>query len=468
MGSPGDTPPAATGALSTSLDTKPTSRQSEATTRESPAGYPPEVIAALAERTAAHRLHHAERHEARARAAHAPASRRYWRYKAEAQRRRWERVGRCGLDWAVYADCDACGAEGPKAHRPMAITCGVERACPSCRSRIIAQRASAVLRAMEAAEADSRNEMARHGPTAAHPLGPWAWRFVTLTLPRPRNVRGQHGPIETTPKTLSRWLFPRFKRKIGEWYKIEGREERATRYFAALEMTPGRDHGGHVHMHIMWLGPYIPYPIIRRVWGALLTEKGYPLPYLDRQSAFDHWMASAGRMDWADDLVSDNWRTMRGRNGRPLTEIPWPVVDVRKAHGPADLCKYIVKDRDSDGLLDPGDIANAYAALEGVRSFRCSRGLMALGLDGFEGAHCDACGEVSSLVWCLQRMPRGPPGRDGKVPSWANLPAVPVESAWRGLERSTLDRAGYLCSVGIRGDGRDVMGPRFIASNEGT
>ena len=94
--------------------------------------------------------------------------------------------------------------------------------------------------------------------------------------------------------------------------------------------------------------------------------------------------------------------TRRGANGRPLTDIPWPVLDIRRCDDSVDqeFVKYLVKDaeRTPDGQLafmDPQLYARIYEGLEGIRTIQPSRGFWSK--DSLETGvrACAQCGQTN-------------------------------------------------------------------------
>jgi hypothetical protein len=90
--------------------------------------------------------------------------------------------------------------------------------------------------------------------------------------------------------------------------------------------------------------------------------------------------------------------TRRGKNGRLLPEVLWPVVDIRQCRGDVanELVKYIVKDaeRYDSGklaLVDPEFYSRAYEGMEQLRMIATSRGFW---VDDAYVCRCDKCGST--------------------------------------------------------------------------
>ena len=379
-----------------SLDTKGISRQVAAAIDESVAslgtaggGSPIWLAAELETRTAAAREARAAHHEACAARAERPSTRAWHRRRAEGIRRRWLRVATCGRVGAVRASCRSCDAD--RQVRPL--SCGAVHACPRCRAESIAETRARVLESMAALEHGYKRELSSG----------WGWRLVTLTLP--------HGGLGADMAAIGR-AFARFWRNVKAFVASDYPTAQQPVYVRRLEVTPSG--GGHVHLHVLMLTPYLPHEGIR-VWWARAHRRSVPT----RLASWVRAHAEHTRPATLDRVLV----TRAGRHGRPLDVVPWPVVDVRRADANAtvELVKYVVKDTDSGGLIYTTFAADVQVALDGRRVTSATRGLWSLLLDP-EPSHCHCCGVVGELTHYVTRLDaprvtRGPPAATLVIPS---------------------------------------------------
>ncbi|MCB9592816.1 MAG: hypothetical protein H6719_08790 [Sandaracinaceae bacterium] len=188
-------------------------------------------------------------------------------------------------------------------------------------------------------------------------------------------------------------------------------------YWRVREGTPGTHADGHVHYHVLLVAPYVHHAILRLYWARSLPtdyQTRLPVAQIDwsadgtevvairRTLASGHHhvetiQSPVHRRQLAQALV-----TRRGPHGRPLTEMPWPVIDVRGAaqhHRSAgsapkagskgyyeaivktvsETAKYVVKDLEyvdavtgDRKLVDPAIFAELYMATDGQRRTSCT------------------------------------------------------------------------------------------------
>jgi hypothetical protein len=139
------------------------------------------------------------------------------------------------------------------------------------------------------------------------------------------------------------------------------------------------------------ISPFIPHEVARHLWGTALRKRGYTPP---TRSVADVVAALDGerRRQLERVLV-----TRRGIRARSLTEVDWPVVDIRKCHGDVEneLVKYLIKDAERDGSalkpVDPALYARVYQGLEGVRTIATSRHFFERSDDP---CFCEECGST--------------------------------------------------------------------------
>lgn len=320
-------------------------------------------------------------------------SRRWWRGRAEGWRRRTRAVLECGTVRAWHASCGSCGTD----REPMMLRCGLARECPRCCGRELGERQERVTRLMKAAEGQHARRMARRGPTVAHPLGRWGWRLVTLTVPPGAGVARDGSDVGKA--------YARLVRRIGDWLAKEGGEDASLAQLRAIEATVGRERSGHIHVHALWLAPYVPQHLIARIWGDEIGKlnRARSMPTADPGEI-------AKRVTHGPTLRLIT-HTRRGRAGRALDAVPYPVVDVRLADAGSirELVKYAVKGIQADETADAMRWADVYCAVARLRLFASSRALAhdAPKVRRIEHLCCEACGVVGD--WAHTTRTRGPP-----------------------------------------------------------
>ena len=395
--------------LPSSLDVIGTSRQTTLIVGESHGPHLATFVA-IAARTAAARAALADIHRERARAARgrvlrartdderrrARTSARWHTGRAEGLVRRWQTVAECGTRTAYVATCAGCAT----GREPRALRCGLARECPTCRGAELAKRHEAIMAKVEAGNAYAAEAIARHGPTDAHPLGAFTWKFVSLTIPPGAGVARDAADIRRCLAMVNRWL--------ADWLKKEGHETIRPVIFSAVEATPGHHRHGHVHLHCMMLAPYIPQALLADWWGRALESRPHPrrtVPSIDIEDIerLGDGIKHAGTRR----LLT---HTMRGRCGRPRLYGWRPIVDIRAANANAisELAKYAVK-----GLAFEDDAAyvDCLLALHRVRLFassRCIVSLLVVPPSPMSREHCECCGLVGEWLHGVQRQ-RGPP-----------------------------------------------------------
>lgn len=314
------------------------------------------------------------------------------RGRERGMRERWRTVAECGTRRAYVATCTGCDT----AREPTPLRCGLPRECPKCRGAELATRHERILSQIEAAETLAAEPMRRHGPTIAHPLGPYDWRFVSLTIPPGAGVARDARDV--------RAAFAKLQRYVREWCAKEGHETIPPVFLSAVEATPGVDRYGHVHLHVLLLSPYIPQALLAHWWGKALeeTRRGVrPMPLVppDRFESTIHHAPTRRLLT----------HTMRGRCGRRRMAIYRPIVDIRAANANAisELAKYAVK---GFSVEDDSAWLDCVIALHGVRLYASSRAIASLIAyePPMERAHCEACGVVGEWEHSTQRQ-RGPP-----------------------------------------------------------
>lgn len=260
--------------------------------------------------------------------------------RAKGLREREERAVACGVD-GLERSCSSCGEV---AGRVVRLTCSHWRLCQPCRARR-ADRALARFHAgRELALERLRSRM--HYRSRG---GRWAEVFYTFTLPHVEFERDAREVVDA---------WARFRRLLGHYLEARGCSWREVPFFRALEVTSST--GGHWHLHVWSVLPYVPQWLLAHLWGASLSHDYQRL--VPRRSAAD--LAHVFGRD-ADALA---WLELEGN------ALLAPIVDIRRAeHAGAELAKYMVKDMERGELVSPLWYARAYQTLEGMRSHESSR-----------------------------------------------------------------------------------------------
>jgi hypothetical protein len=204
--------------------------------------------------------------------------------------------------------------------------------------------------------------------------GAWSEKLVTLTVPHFVEL----GVLERVHFLRAAW-----KHFVRRWSKHWKKHEDAkrwcdddgrslVRWFRNVEWTTGEedDAKGHPHIHLWFLGPYLPGAkaserlegrnLIKNLWGDALAAAAADVDVLT--------MGSGDRV-----LIAHVARACAS-----------PVVDVRRCDpGPSsakEVIKYLFKDLNASGhRLDPQLWAKVFEAFDGTRTTQGSRGLATLG-----------------------------------------------------------------------------------------
>lgn len=291
------------------------------------------------------------------------------RDRATGLRNRFETLRKCG-QFDLIRRCSGCGHE---THRVAAL-CSNWRLCDICRAKYQARYRA---RFHEARERVIRRPLPR-GVSE---------KFVTLTSPHIH-------PVEDA-RMLSQ-AFGRFReglvRYLAKYRGMSKRQARRLAYVRVLEITPGNAGGGHAHLHLWAMLPFVDKRVLAVLWWRAL-------PYDYREAC--RWVPL--------DTTNLDRRDMRAihyriRNRAPVCsradaktdislEIPYPSVDIQAVGDDvaSELIKYLVKNRKA-GEFIPSEIeAELYQAMDGRRSVATSRGFWT---DVQPVAHCQECGTV--------------------------------------------------------------------------
>lgn len=338
--------------------------------------------------TTPHRRRRAARHRLRAGS--------HWhRVREKGQGERFDRVRRCGrAERMLVGVHKLTGAETQR--RPFRELCGCWRACESCLRRRKTRLAVDVDKTRtQALKARAR----RFAPTYRGAEGRWMERLITLTVPH------GEGPGPDARVLVKAWR--EFSRRLMAHLRIDrgcdltpdarpdGKKRSALVSVRALEIAPGAT-GGHAHMHVWWVGPYVDNVWARVTWGRVLEQLGVTCPqrdwnavmHLPPRGGCEAKDAYYGRKDDDDsnpglrDQRVRTWcRTRRGKLGAEVATLPWPHVDLRVARdegGAAYATKvgvhfYVTKGSDT-ARLNPIHAASVYEALEGARAVQWGMG----------------------------------------------------------------------------------------------
>jgi hypothetical protein len=187
-----------------------------------------------------------------------------------------------------------------------------------------------------------------------------------------------------------------FRRCLWIFFKREHRLDKELlghlTYVRVTEVTGGRKGDGHAHYHAYFHSPYIPHELVRQLWGNALSSLGYATPARPIARVLAEAHGDFARAQLKRALV-----TRHGKQGRLLSEVRWPVLDLIEAdrNVEQELVKYLVKDAElEDGKLKriPEELhARIYEGLEGLRTIATSRKLFQ---DESRTCACDECGST--------------------------------------------------------------------------
>lgn len=151
---------------------------------------------------------------------------------------RAELLAACGTRWRKIA-CK-CGP------REVKVGCGQVQLCEKCRARSWRKWRRKLVRSLDAHVRAARGAWAR----TREGMLPGVY-LVTLTV-------AHSGSIETDRAELGKaW------RRLS---KVAQREQWWGAYALTVEVTPGRDGLGHVHLHLAAISSWIPYERLHEVW----------------------------------------------------------------------------------------------------------------------------------------------------------------------------------------------------------
>ena len=262
------------------------------------------------------------------------------------QAQRFDRVRQCGTASNMEWHDEETGKTMPHAHR-----CGHWRVCRRCLKRRQKALGEGVQAQRALALAVYRDRLNKH---YAGQEGRWSERLVTLTIPHSGDLGRD---VKALPEAW-RLVEAPWRRHL----RARGLRESQV-YVRAIEVASG----GHAHLHVWVLGPYVEHAVLRSWWGAALEKLGYEVP----RKAHAEVVADAR-----------DTRTGRWLRGYKHAGVPWPVVDVRGGRGGAAqyavkvcgaISRYATEGEDYSELA-PVHASRVYEALEGVRVTQWARG----------------------------------------------------------------------------------------------
>ena len=270
------------------------------------------------------------------------------------------------------------------ASRELAQHCGNWRVCDRCARRRKLRAREDVLRNRKVVLHVCRHQLRRSYRGSE---GRWAERLLTLTVP--------HSGDAGEDARVLRLAWPLFqKRLLTHLARDRGAAQKPV-WVRAIEVAPSED-GGHVHLHVWMVSPYVDHVWARVTWGDILEKLGVKCPPRVWNQVMHlppltcrYEQTSAEFRDKVKELRDTRvrvWcRTRRGPHGRDRKVLPWPHVDVRAARdqegGAAQYATkvgvalvYTAKGTNIPASMDAFHAASVYQALEGARAIQWCRG----------------------------------------------------------------------------------------------
>jgi hypothetical protein len=314
-----------------------------------------EWLRRVGEATAPYRQQKAEAHERRAEAlrrlrrvdpARVPETTPKWHEaRAAGQRHRPTRVERCHETGILVRACQGCGVQS----RRM-LSCGSALLCSQCRTRTNKRLRARFSRSRDVAMRDVQ----RRGLLVG--FARWSEKLITLTVPH-EEAGASMSPGRRVELLRGAWT------RLLRWLNRSGAfSARGAAWYRVTEWTPGSDGLGHPHIHLWAICPWIDRSRLLRAWRDALSACGYRWADEDAQPVIDV-------------------RSVRARNGRTDDAIA------------LELLKYMTKDLDAGGLIDPELYALVYELFDGSRRTQGSSGFIARGQVERVVAPC-SCGHV--------------------------------------------------------------------------
>ena len=262
--------------------------------------------------------------------------------RARGLRMREARAVECGVH-GVETSCASCGEIAPRLRRKV---CSDWRLCYPCRAR----RSRRAVARFHAGRSMAMERLA-YRMRRRTPGGRWGEAFYTLTLPR-LGFDSDWAAI--------RHAWPLFRRALRHYLASRGSPCKDVPMCRAVEVTSSK--GGHWHVHVWSLLPYIPQWVLAHLWGA-------SLPTAHRAACPTRRVADVECHPGTRDADALSYCA------QGADVLFAPVVDVRSAqHAAAEIAKYMVKDIEHGAHVSPLWFADVYKALEGARTHEMSRG----------------------------------------------------------------------------------------------
>lgn len=301
------------------------------------------------------------------------SSRQRWHQcREKGQIKRFATVQGCGARLG-HIVCKSCDGEHSVDH----THCDQHRLCIRCRG----SRANKLRKRFRLARAAQLRRRRRE--LSGSRSRRWRERFLTLTFPDSgdpaHDVTAICGAWPAFIKGVRRWLV----RVRGVPKDLAG----SIPFLRVLEVTPGAT-GGHAHLHVWILSPFLPHAVLRVLWARALGEAASlrcPLRELDSLEL--------------DGREREELATLIGT----ATATRWPVIDIRAAYGDPslELVKYLIKDVEQGQAIAPETYAAIYCALEARRTAVTSRSLWLPP----QACACKQCGVVGDLRLVIDRHP---------------------------------------------------------------
>lgn len=259
--------------------------------------------------------------------------------REKGQAERAERIRACGrVEFEAVAD------DGTRV--PIESRCGCWRLCQRCAEHRRYRLRSGIAQQRERALAVTERTRRKF---YAGPEGRWAEKLLTFTVP--------HGESPAHDVDTLRAAWPMLWRKVLKHLRNRCVKKKVSvPWMRAMEVAPGET-GGHAHLHVWLVAPYLEVVVLRAWWGEILETLGRKVPRRPKAEALSQ----------ARDARTAEWL------GEGET-VAWPVVDLRRGDHEATgkyvtkvgVAMYVTK-----GLtvqrVTPVHMAAIYESLEGAR-----------------------------------------------------------------------------------------------------
>lgn len=313
--------------------------------------------------TSMHRLKRAAMHRAKAAMSPAGIESQWHMSRATGQAERFNRIASCGeVRWMLVKHCD-----GGTVETPIESRCDCWRLCGKCLERRRFRLKTGIEKQRELAFRVHAHRM-RPGYGRGKE-GKWGEKLITLTVP--------HGNTPAEDAQLLSRAWRKLGKRIASHLRVDRGMAKGVKpvWVRALEVEPGAT-GGHAHLHVWWLGPFLDATWLHVEWGRILEAEGRAVPHVPWEEAMGKAVDARARV-WC--------RTRRGPQGREASTVPWPVVSLNAGHSGGagkyatkvgvGLHRYVAKGAKSEmQRLEPIHAASLYVALEGSRAVQWAAG----------------------------------------------------------------------------------------------